>query len=603
MVKSILLIPAFFIFLSAGAQVTAHRYQKDFWAGGIITSRSCAPAKDSGLYVLSTVDSLSFGYWMITRLDKRGNIIWNQYLQSGDPLWLTSSICTYDNGVILYGHHNPLNGMLRPLIFKIDSAGNQVWSKFYPSLDGGIGSVNELADSSLALSIAYYTNNIQNYLLQRIDPNCNIIWTKKTDFHASSIRQKTNSNLIICGNNLQLKEFSINGNEVGQKQYFNTGYFFNGWVFDINFADELLILSDAQPVNGSFGNLYALRIDAAGNVIFSNNYSGDWIYAQTYAGYFTPDCGMVLNSRFKYQNTDNKHGIMKLDSSGNSQWLKVYDFAEDIYPTDLSLMPDYGYASIGTGSGNMFARIVKTDLNGETPCNNDTNITPTITNVPLIVDATLYTDAFINLSNVDSSVVQISVTPSFTDHCRDSLSFPSIMECWPCPPPQPQITGNSIFILGSDSLTLGLSYSYASYCWQPGGQITPAITVSPTVTTTYTVNVTNICGTDSATFTVNVFSDDCMNAIFIPNAFSPNNDGQNDVLRILYVPTICLNTFEIAIYNRWGEMVFKSTDPDFRWDGTYKGQKLFSQVLNYYIITKDDKEITHIKKGNISIVL
>ena len=57
---------------------------------------------------------------------------------------------------------------------------------------------------------------------------------------------------------------------------------------------------------------------------------------------------------------------------------------------------------------------------------------------------------------------------------------------------------------------------------------------------------------------------------FFPNAFSPNNDGLNDTYKIE-----CENVmdYEIRIFNRWGEMIFYSTNPKIEWDGTYKGHK------------------------------
>ena len=63
--------------------------------------------------------------------------------------------------------------------------------------------------------------------------------------------------------------------------------------------------------------------------------------------------------------------------------------------------------------------------------------------------------------------------------------------------------------------------------------------------------------------------------IFAPNAFTPNGDGTNDVfqIKLTYV-----NQFLLEIFDRWGEILFTSRDPNIGWDGTYKGNKAQEDV-------------------------
>lgn len=56
--------------------------------------------------------------------------------------------------------------------------------------------------------------------------------------------------------------------------------------------------------------------------------------------------------------------------------------------------------------------------------------------------------------------------------------------------------------------------------------------------------------------------------MFVPNAFSPDNDGLNDVFR-MYSKTDMQRDISFAIYNRWGEKVFAASDQSSGWDGTY----------------------------------
>ncbi|TAL62603.1 MAG: T9SS type B sorting domain-containing protein [Bacteroidetes bacterium] len=121
---------------------------------------------------------------------------------------------------------------------------------------------------------------------------------------------------------------------------------------------------------------------------------------------------------------------------------------------------------------------------------------------------------------------------------------------------------------------------------------------SPNQTTTYCVFVTdaNNC-TDSACIKITV-DVPCGN-LFIPNAFSPNSDYEND---IFYVRGNCITELTLIIYNRWGEKVFETANPTEGWDGYYKGKMEDTAVFAYYmkatLITGEEI----IKKGNISLL-
>ena len=87
--------------------------------------------------------------------------------------------------------------------------------------------------------------------------------------------------------------------------------------------------------------------------------------------------------------------------------------------------------------------------------------------------------------------------------------------------------------------------------------------------------------------------------LYIPNIFSPNNDGQNDVL---YVRGKGIKSLIFIIYDRWGEKVFETSDQSDGWDGRYKGKKLNTAVFTYYIdAVMLNNEIIK-KKGSITLI-
>jgi len=148
-----------------------------------------------------------------------------------------------------------------------------------------------------------------------------------------------------------------------------------------------------------------------------------------------------------------------------------------------------------------------------------------------------------------------------------------------------------------------------TYSWTPstGLSTTTGNTViaSPTQTITYCVIVTDNNGcSDTACVTVFVEVPCPANGeiLTVPNAFSPNNDNVNDVF-CLQGWNYCVDDFIVYIYDRWGEKVFESFDPDFCWDGYYNGKIMDSQVFVYYIKAKyNNIKEDVIKKGNISLI-
>lgn len=79
---------------------------------------------------------------------------------------------------------------------------------------------------------------------------------------------------------------------------------------------------------------------------------------------------------------------------------------------------------------------------------------------------------------------------------------------------------------------------------------------------------------------------------YMPNAFSPNGDGVNDRLQISFPPELEVLRFQVNIFDRWGNMLFQSSDPDMIWDGTYRSQSLPMGVYVYAIELEyiDDRE-------------
>jgi gliding motility-associated-like protein len=78
----------------------------------------------------------------------------------------------------------------------------------------------------------------------------------------------------------------------------------------------------------------------------------------------------------------------------------------------------------------------------------------------------------------------------------------------------------------------------------------------------------------------------CACNFYIPSAFSPNNDGKNDVFRSQY--SCSFSSYEMKIYNRWGQQVFVSTNVANGWDGTFKSQPQPADVYIWQLKYEDN---------------
>jgi gliding motility-associated-like protein len=145
-----------------------------------------------------------------------------------------------------------------------------------------------------------------------------------------------------------------------------------------------------------------------------------------------------------------------------------------------------------------------------------------------------------------------------------------------------------------------------SYTWTPATDLSCTDCANPTATpsssTEYIVSATdaNGCaGQDTVYIKVSI---EC-GEYFVPTAFSPNESGPtaNNTLCVFGVPA-CVAELDFTIYNRWGEVVFQTTDITKCWDGTYKEKLMDSGIFVYKLYVKlvDDTIIE--QSGNTTLV-
>lgn len=176
--------------------------------------------------------------------------------------------------------------------------------------------------------------------------------------------------------------------------------------------------------------------------------------------------------------------------------------------------------------------------------------------------------------------------------------------------PKPDIDAgeNDTAFAGKEVVLIASSSEFVTFLWDASPTLNctncSAPIATPRATTSYRVTATSAKGCkNSDSVTVFIF---CHNdQVFIPNTFTPNGDGQNDVF---YPRGIGMKAVRsLRIYNRWGEVVFERrnfllNDRSAGWDGTYKGQELNTDIFVYSIDGICDSGETLNWKGDITLI-
>lgn len=158
--------------------------------------------------------------------------------------------------------------------------------------------------------------------------------------------------------------------------------------------------------------------------------------------------------------------------------------------------------------------------------------------------------------------------------------------------------GNDTILQIGSELWLYAFYPGASYLWQDGSYDS---ILSVTETGNYHVVVTTQCGFDTDSIHVlfgNYYCDP-----FVPNAFTPNGDGQNDIFLPVFSCEIL--EYQLLIYDRWGTLLFKTNEQGQGWDGRINGELAPGEVYVWLIVFRSglyDRIVQRTAKGNIVVI-
>ena len=141
--------------------------------------------------------------------------------------------------------------------------------------------------------------------------------------------------------------------------------------------------------------------------------------------------------------------------------------------------------------------------------------------------------------------------------------------------------------------------------WQwPDGGTSPTYTVTnPGI---YPFSVTNACETISESITVGLEAVGLDGMIYMPNSFSPNNDGMNDCYKGYVAPDLEIASYVLKIFDRWGNLMFETNDINGCWDGVFKGKQMqpavFAWFMELHVLNCDGAMLEVFEEGDIHLV-
>ncbi len=200
---------------------------------------------------------------------------------------------------------------------------------------------------------------------------------------------------------------------------------------------------------------------------------------------------------------------------------------------------------------------------------------------------------------LESTVPDMSGAYAVTGTISGCATFPATTEVLIVPTPNPQLGPDTIICTAESGFALELfPGKFAQYWWQNGAR---NATFTVRQEGEYSVEVADRFGCTAAD---TVFLQElCPTQLYVPSAFSPNGDDENDEFQA-YGRSII--SFQLAIFNRWGVPVFETDDPAEAWDGNWKGEPASVGVYVWQIqlegYREDGSIYSEVLSGDVTLV-
>lgn len=339
---------------------------------------------------------------------------------------------------------------------------------------------------------------------------------------------------------------------------FAAGSFVDEVIYSIADPSGSIIFSDGNGITGP-----AIGLQVVGNIGCAPNYDYvfNWIPATNLTDPSNDTTAFTGTTTSSYSFTMSIDGYPQCSKTSNTIIVELQDTSELPYITgDTSLC--FGQATTLTVADAL------TQLWPDGSTDNSITFTP-------IQDTILMVEA--------------------SNACQTYL-YPTTVFVHPIPN---LTTINDTTIPIDSNIDLFTSSSGGTFNWLPTTGLDCPSCENPSATPfsdiTYIVEITDIYGCknyDTVHISIEYLP------LFIPNGFSPNGDGAND---LFFVRGTGIGTLDLQVYNRWGQLVFSTNDQTIGWDGSHNGKELNSDVFVYKcdVVLKNGKELRF--QGNVTL--
>jgi len=366
-------------------------------------------APDWGNYAKETSDggfivggiTHSFGdengdIWLI-KTDNKGNLIWDGYFGGIFDDFCSDVQETSDGGFIITGYNDTYDKFTQFTLIKVNSDGELIWEKSFGDIQQDCGlNVRELDDGGyISLGFADFDYNVwqSDIWLIKVDNDGNFIWDKKFgdegNFQGRSFDITDSGDFIIAGlcnisgviddYYLWIIKTDNKGEIIWDRTYYNDIYS-HGRLDIQQTADGGYIIVGNIDFNSSVCNIWLLKIDSDGEILWEKIFSDFAPYQEAYAIRETFDGGYIIAGKTCCNGYDSDVLIIKTDNQGELLWVnnKELKGGQGIYSVEQT--KDGGYIFAGSlGKGWLNSDIcdlwlIKADSNGDYPTNRPRNL-------------------------------------------------------------------------------------------------------------------------------------------------------------------------------------------------------------------------------------
>ncbi|MDZ4823215.1 MAG: gliding motility-associated C-terminal domain-containing protein [Flavobacteriales bacterium] len=619
------------------------------------TDNTLVMLNNSGAYFSNTMDVVL----VRTMLD--GTLIWQkEYGGTGNDIG-NSLIETADGNYAVAGGTSAFgsdegSGYDDAMVMKIAPDGTVLWSKTFgnsTAYDDAYSVAEDPADSSLVIGGRYIVNGTFYSFMLKTDGDGNQQWLRAygRDNHGNfgyTVMVDTQGDYVLAGSTTTLgsdftsygdpfvvKADPLTGDTLWIKVYPPSDNSFDNASAILeepngNYAIAVATASYSSFTVGFVPNKHGLlRISPSGGAlveakIFNQGGShypflrkadaGGYVYSGFGNQYTSPCCNfepLLIRTDDDFDSGCNENDVTSLTGTEVGTWqVETPPFTEGTgySAADFTGQADYAFTSINTLCAS--SEPIVADFGWAGNCMNDsipfTDLSTGDITAWLWDFGNGETSTEQNPSTVFDDNTSYEVVLTVSDGCVIStlaqdvvIAFEAMADAGP---DMEVIEGEEVTIGGSPT-----GPNSASFLWMPpnslDSNILPNPDAYPTLTTQYVVTVTMSNGCyDTDTVLVIVLEKppvDTSGSLFIPNIFSPNYDGTNDLLWVYGGP---FTEFHLEIFNRWGEKVFESDNQFSAWDGKYRGMQAQAGVYYFKLNLGSTGGTSSTQTGNITLL-